>query len=64
MNVETYSQIQSYVGKLLEMSGIEREEDFVGKLLFHAYVAVALYEFTTVEERAIINGIQKRVQKR
>ena len=61
MNVETYSQIQSYVGKLLEMSGIEREEDFVGKLLFHAYVAVALYEFTTVEERAIINGIQKRM---
>ena len=61
MNVETYSQIQSYVGKLLEMSGIEREEGFVGKLLFHAYVAVALYEFTTVEERAIINGIQKRM---
>ena len=62
MNEETYSQIQAYVGKLLAMSGIEREEGFVGKLLFHAYVATALFEFMSDGERALIKGVQRRMK--
>ena len=62
MNEETYSQIQAYVGKLLAMSGIEREEGFVGKLLFHAYVATALFEFMGDGERALIKGVQRRMK--
>jgi hypothetical protein len=62
MNEETYSQIQAYVGQLLEMSGIEREEGFVGKLLFHAYVATALFEFMGDGERALIKGVQRRMK--
>ena len=62
MNEETYSQIQAYVGQLLEMSGIEQEGGFVGKLLFHAYVATALFEFMSDGERALIKGVQRRMK--
>ena len=48
-----YEKIERYVSDLLRLSGLDMEEGSAsGTLLFHAYVAVAMYELMDAEERA------------
>jgi hypothetical protein len=56
-------KIERYVSDLLRLSGLDMEEGSAsGTLLFHAYVAVAMYELMDAEERALIKGMQRRMK--
>ena len=56
-------KIERYVLDLLRLSGLDMEEGSAsGTLLFHAYVAVAMYELMNAEERALIKGMQRRMK--
>ena len=58
-----YEKIERYVSDLLRLSGLDMEEGSAsGTLLFHAYVAVAMYELMDAEERALIKGMQRRMK--
>ena len=58
-----YENIKRYVSDLLMLSGIDLEgESAAGTLLFHAYVAVAMFELMGAEERALIKGVQRRMK--
>ena len=58
-----YEKIERYVLDLLRLSGLDMEEGSAsGTLLFHAYVAVAMYELMDAEERALIKGMQRRMK--
>jgi phosphopantetheine adenylyltransferase len=54
-----YEKIKRYVSELLTLSGINLEgESAAGTLLFHAYVAVAMFELMDADERALVKGIR------
>ena len=58
-----YEKIERYVLDLLRLSGLDLEgESAAGTLLFHAYVAVAMFELMNAEERALIKGMQRRMK--
>ena len=58
-----YEKIERYVLDLLRLSGLDLEgESAAGTLLFHAYVAVAMFELMDAEERALIKGMQRRMK--
>ena len=58
-----YEKIERYVSDLLNLSGLDLEgESATGTLLFHAYVAVAMFELMDAEERALIKGVQRRMK--
>ena len=58
-----YEKIKRYVSDLLNLSGLDLEgESAAGTLLFHAYVAVAMFELMDAEERALVKGIQRRMK--
>ena len=57
-----YEKIKRYVSELLTLSGINLEgESAAGTLLFHAYVAVAMFELMDTDERALVKGIQRKL---
>ncbi len=61
--MKEYEKIERYVSDLLTLSGINMErESAAGTLLFHAYVAVAMFELMDAEERALVKGIQRRMK--
>ena len=56
-------KIKRYVLDLLRLSGLDLEgESAAGTLLFHAYVAVAMFELMDANERALIKGMQRRMK--
>ena len=58
-------KIERYVRDLLKLSGLDMDgegECAMGTLLFHAYVAVAMYELMDADERALIKGMQRRMK--
>ena len=56
-------KIEQYVSELLRLSGLDLEgESASGTLLFHAYVAVAMFELMDEGERALIKGVQRRMK--
>ena len=56
-------KIERYVLDLLRLSGLDLEgESATGTLLFHAYVAVAMFELMDAEERVLIKGVQRRMK--
>ena len=58
-----YEKIESYVLDLLRLSGVDPEgESASGTLLFHAYVAVAMFELMDANERALVKGVQRRMK--
>jgi hypothetical protein len=58
-----YEKIKRYVSDLLNLSGLDLEgESAAGTLLFHAYVAVAMFELMDAEERALVKGVQRRMK--
>ena len=58
-----YEKIERYVSDLLTLSGLDLEgKSAAGTLLFHAYVAVAMFELMGAEERALIKGVQRRMK--
>ena len=58
-----YKKIERYVSDLLNLSGLDLEgESATGTLIFHAYVAVAMFELMDAEERALIKGVQRRMK--
>ena len=58
-----YEKIKRYVLDLLRLSGLDLEgESAAGTLLFHAYVAVAMFELMDANERALIKGMQRRMK--
>ena len=61
--MKEYEKIERYVSDLLTLSGINMErESAAGTLLFHAYVAVAMFELMNAKERALVKGIQRRMK--
>ena len=63
--MKDYEKIERYVRDLLKLSGVDMDvegESATGTLLFHAYVAVALYELMGADERALIKGMQRRMK--
>ena len=61
--MKEYEKIERYVSNLLTLSGVDLEgESAAGTLLFHAYVAVAMFELMDAEERALVKGIQRRMK--
>ena len=63
--MKDYEKIERYVRDLLKLSGLDMDgegESDAGTLLFHAYVAVALYELMGADERALIKGMQRRMK--
>ena len=61
--MKEYEKIERYVSDLLTLSGMNMEgESAAGTLLFHAYVAVAMFELMDAEERALVKGIQRRMK--
>ena len=58
-----YEKIERYVSDLLTLSGMDMEgKSATGTLLFHAYVAVAMFEQMDAEERALVKGMQRRMK--
>ena len=58
-----YEKIKRYVSDLLTLSGLDLEgKSAAGTLLFHAYVAVAMFELMDERERALIKGVQRRMK--
>ena len=58
-----YEKIERYVSDLLTLSGMDMEGKSAGStLLFHAYVAVAMFEQMDAEERALVKGMQRRMK--
>ena len=58
-----YEKIERYVLDLLRLSGLDLEgESASGTLLFHAYVAVAMFELMDANERALVKGVQRRMK--
>ena len=58
-----YEKIERYVSDLLTLSGMDLEgKSATGTLLFHAYVAVAMFELMDAEERALVKGVQRRMK--
>lgn len=58
-----YEKIERYVSDLLTLSGMDLEGKSAGStLLFHAYVAVAMFELMDAEERALVKGMQRRMK--
>ena len=58
-----YEKIERYVSDLLRLSGLDMEEGSAsGTLLFHAYVAVAMFELMDANERALVKGVQRRMK--
>ena len=58
-----YEKIERYVSDLLTLSGMDLEgESAAGTLLFHAYVAVAMFEQMDADERALVKGMQRRMK--
>ena len=56
-------KIERYVSDLLRLSGLDMEEGSAsGTLLFHAYVAVAMFELMDANERALVKGVQRRMK--
>ena len=56
-------KIEQYVSELLRLSGLDLEgKSAAGTLLFHAYVAVAMFELMDEGERALIKGVQRRMK--
>ena len=61
--MKEYEKIERYVFNLLTLSGVDLEgESAAGTLLFHAYVAVAMFELMNAKERALVKGIQRRMK--
>lgn len=61
--MKEYEKIERYVSNLLTLSGVDLEgESAAGTLLFHAYVAVAMFELMNAKERALVKGIQRRIK--
>ena len=63
--MKDYEKIERYVRDLLKLSGLDMDgegECAMGTLLFHAYVAVAMYELMGADERALIKGMQRRMK--
>ena len=61
--MKEYEKIERYVSNLLTLSGVDLEgESAAGTLLFHAYVAVAMFELMNAKERALVKGIQRRMK--
>ena len=63
--MKDYEKIERYVQDLLKLSGLDMDgegESAAGTLLFHAYVAVAMYELMSADERALIKGMQRRMK--
>jgi hypothetical protein len=61
--MKEYEKIERYVSNLLTLSGVDLEgESAAGALLFHAYVAVAMFELMNAKERALVKGIQRRMK--
>ena len=61
--MKEYEKIERYVSDLLTLSGMNMEkESAAGILLFHAYVAVAMFELMNAKERALVKGIQRRMK--
>lgn len=63
--MKTNDDIEHYVGQLLEVAGIVEGEQPVSRvrtLLGHLYVAVAMYEHATDEERQLISFMQKKLR--
>lgn len=61
--MKEYEKIERYVSELLRLSGLDPEgESASSTLLFHAYVAVAMFELMDEGERALIKGVQRRMK--
>ena len=61
--MKEYEKIERYVSNLLTLSGVDLEgESAAGTLLFHAYVAVAMFELMNAKDRALVKGIQRRMK--
>ena len=61
--MKEFEKIERYVSNLLTLSGVDLEgESAAGTLLFHAYVAVAMFELMNAKERALVKGIQRRMK--
>ena len=61
--MKEHEKIEQYVLDLLRLSGVDLEgESAAGTLLFHAYVAVAMFELMDATERALVKGIQRRMK--
>jgi len=61
--MKEYEKIERYVSNLLTLSGVDLEgKSAAGTLLFHAYVAVAMFELMNAKERALVKGIQRRMK--